>query len=245
MNLKFEINKKYLFYDALLQNIDIDGWVDLQNELWEKYNTGYRLLQGRFYEAFIQDNPENYMTDAVEESKILVNEGMKSVAFQNLLKDTNEYKTWLEKEWNKNKEKIIATLKDILRIEIPSHAVKVLVVSNKMKNGYHLDKGVFAWGHSEDWPNYSMVYLCHEFLHDIIESSDLTHAIIELIADNEMRIRLNGYGEYLYINGKYIGHKNLLEMEKEMLPDWKNYLANKSNSIYDFIDDQKNKQKQE
>ncbi len=241
MNLKFEINQKYLFYEALLQDLEIEGWTELQNDLWNKYNAGYRLLQGGFYEPFIDNDTDRYLSKAVEESKLLVKEGINSIAFQNILKDTEEYKTWLVTEWDKNKTVILSHLKDILRIDIPNHEVKVLVVSNKIHKGRHLGKGVIAWGHKEEWPNYSMVYLCHEFLHDIIENGELTHAVIELIADNELRIRLNGAGEYLYINGKNVGHKYLLEIEQKMLPDWINYLADKSNNIYDFINEQNTK----
>ena len=46
------------------------------------------------------------------------------------------------------------------------------------------------------WPNINMVTLMHEFLHSIIPFNIISHAIIELATNNELRIRLNKKEKY-------------------------------------------------
>ena len=62
--------------------------------------------------------------------------------------------------------------------------------------------------------------------------SDLDHALIELISDNELRIRLNGGGEYFKCNGIETGHDFLLDLEKGILDDWKKYLRDPNLDIF-------------
>jgi len=45
-----------------------------------------------------------------------------------------------------------------------------------------------------------------------------SHGIIELITDNELRIRLNKKGRYFNEKGQDVGHPYLREIEKKILP---------------------------
>ena len=79
------------------------------------------------------------------------------------------------------------------------------------------------------WKNYSTIYLWHEILHSYFGDSDIEHAIIELIVDEELRSRLN--------NAKYPpfeGHKNLSELKKKILPHWRKYLKSEAKDIKKF-----------
>lgn len=235
MNLKFELNKKYLFYIALVKEADIVGWTEMQDELWDEYKKGYQLMQGYLNRAFSSSDVKAYLKESVDDMNKLVQEGMERPEFNKLLANAKEYKKWLENEWRKNKDRVTDELKDILKIELPKDEIKVLVVGDKMKVGQHIRKGVIAWGHPEDWPNYSLVYLAHEYLHNILGKTDLEHAVIELATDNELRIKLNEGGEYFYVDGKLVVHKSLLELEKKLLSDWKKYLSTEDENVFDFI----------
>ena len=235
MNLKFVINEKYLFYTALIDGVEVEGWEELQNTFWDKYRSGYQFLQGYLNKAFVFDEPFLYLSKSMEDAQKLVDEGMHTPLFNELLILTTEYKKWLEKNWNTNKDKVKMELKDILGIELPQTETNVLVVSNKMKGGQHIDSGVIMWGHSEDWPNYSLVYLAHEYLHDIFEPGELEHAVIELIADNELRVRLNKGGDYFVCDGNNVGHVYLKNIENSILADWHSYLKDKNRDIFDFV----------
>jgi hypothetical protein len=50
------------------------------------------------------------------------------------------------------------------------------------------------------------------------------HAIIELLTDEELRIRFNKKGVYFKEKQKFIGHKDLISLKKKILPYWKNYI---------------------
>ena len=87
------------------------------------------------------------------------------------------------------------------------------------------------WGHNDLFENYTTVYLWHEILHTYLGTSQLEHALIQLIADNELRIQLNG-GSY----PPFEGHAYLLPLMKKVLPLWNEYLAktDKNKSIVEF-----------
>ena len=239
MELKFIVSERSLFISNLLQNIDLAGWVDLQNKLWDKYKTGYQLLQGNFDRLYITEFSENTLERGINEIKLLMEEGMKTAVFDKLLQSTHKYKKWLEKEWLVNKAKVENELKDIMRTEFTKEVFTVYVMGNLVHEGRHLGDRKIVWGHKEDWPNYSLVYLAHEYLHSMFSRSDLDHAIIELITDNELRIRLNHSGEYFSCGGKETGHGYLSEIEKKLYPSWQIYLKNKKQTIFEFVQEQK------
>lgn len=235
MKLTFEVDTNYLFYSSLIKGVEIAGWVNLQNELWDKYKNAYQFLQKNYVEYFIKPTTITLDKNLHQEISELVTAGKSSEIFKKLTEDTISYKEWLENNWINNKDRVIDHLNDILRIDLNSLKIKVLVVGNKTHVGRHISNGVIAWGHPEDWQNYSLVYLMHESLHDIFGKRELEHAVIELITDNELRLRLNGSGEYFYENNKLVGHDHLLSLEKDILTAWKAYLADYSVNIFDFI----------
>ena len=83
-----------------------------------------------------------------------------------------------------------------------------------------------------------MVYLMHETLHLILDKklgkNNLAHAIIELITDQELRIRLNKNGVYFKESKEGVGHPFLLKLSKAILPYWKKYLKSKNKNIVNF-----------
>lgn len=74
-----------------------------------------------------------------------------------------------------------------------------------MRDGRYLGSNEISWGGVNEWENYEIVYIWHEILHDdklLGTESDVNHAIIELISDNELRRRLNG-DEYNFDQGHH------------------------------------------
>jgi hypothetical protein len=51
-----------------------------------------------------------------------------------------------------------------------------------------------------------------------IGEKKISHGIIELITDNELRIRLNKKGKYFKEQDRDVGHPYLREIEKKILP---------------------------
>lgn len=236
MGLTFSINKPFLLVSAIFKKTSgVENLTPLKNRLWEEHKTGYQFLKDPDIFGIFSGNDFNKSLTVITTDVVaLVESGLASKELDNVLAETEEYKTWLEKEWDQNKARIEQELKSILKIDLPSGDFEVLVVHPKIGLGRSLGKNRLAWGHSEDWPNYSLVYLAHEMFHSVLGSSPLAHAVIELATDNELRIRINGSGDYLYISEKPVGHDFLLELEKYLLPSWQEFLKG-SESVTEYL----------
>jgi hypothetical protein len=228
MKLKFKIDKKYLLAHSLRQSIaPFSEWNNFQNYLWQESLLGYQFLAG---------SPEvllsfNKTSKSIKEGDKLYKKALKRKEFKRLLAETEKYRKWLEKEWNKNEKKIMGLIEELGGLKTPNITVAVFVTHPKLKNGRSLaDKNMILWGHPEDWKNYSLVYLTHELLHLLTKKCKkpfIMHALIELLADNEIRIKLNGKGIY-FKEGKYaVGHPHLSKLEKKILPQWKEFMKDR------------------
>jgi len=237
MNLSFEINKDLLLSSLLFSDKSEarNLIIPLKNKLWEKYKLPYsHFLKGNDYKNIFADMGNN-LNNLVTQTRNMFEEGIKTEEFEKLLSETESYKKWLENEWNSKKDTVIEILRDILRIEIPVDKVTIYVVDPRIGGGSYLGNNRIFWGHTEDWTNYNVVYMAHEFLHTFIPSGEIEHCLIELATDNELRIRMNRKSEYFIEDGQPVGHDYLREKEKYLLPSWEKYLKNKDKNLFDII----------
>lgn len=199
----------------------------LQNKMWKKYRYAYRFMQ-----LCIKHNlaPFNTINHIVK----VMNFTIKHPLFVDVLNDTNDFLREISTEWNVKKDRVLKIVEDITKIDVFQDFKATLYVTNKKLNAgrniskYYSNKNAFIYGHTNLCDNYNMMYLIHESLHSIFGSSEIEHAIIELIADNELRIRLNNTGKYF----EY-GHDYLHSILVKLIPDWQMYLTSDEN-IYDF-----------
>lgn len=251
MGFKFSINKYYLLVHALKSNISpFDGWVELPNKLWKISDNAYWFLFNPFMHDKIfteinNENIENFFANIINDSKKIFSTAFKSKEFLRLYKETEKYLEFLKKEWEGGKEKIITTTEKIIGEKFPDTKIDVLITHPKLHNGVaFLELNTVCWGHPEDWENYSMVYLIHEALHLVLDKkfgrNNLTHAIIELISDQELRIKLNNGGIYFRESGENVGHDFLRKLIKIMLPHWKKYLKKQNKNIENFYKEMAN-----
>jgi len=236
MNFNFKVNKNLLTASMLFRSNHGDKkLVELKNRMWNKHRDTYDVFNGNYKFTFAGDY-KTKLDNLVEKTEALLNDTEKSPLYKKFYKETQEYKDWLENEWNQKKAEVEKHLLNILKTNFPPKDFEVLVIHPAVGGGCYLGDERIFWGHSEDWPNYSLVYLIHETLHEYFEKSDITHALIELITDNELRIRLNRGGEYFTCNGQEVGHEYLRKLEQKILPEWKTYLNSgiKSQNIFDL-----------
>lgn len=130
-----------------------------------------------------------------------------------------KYVDFLESQWERNRTKSTGIVQELTGFDFTDDEFTILVTHPSLKNGRYLGQKKIALGHNEDWKNYSTVYLWHEILHQYLGHDDLNHAIIQLITDNELRIRFNG-GEY----PPFAGHENLFELMEQLMPAWRDHL---------------------
>jgi hypothetical protein len=101
----------------------------------------------------------------------------------------------------------------------------VYIAHPGLKAGKNFGGNNIVWSHQNYWPNYNTVYIWHELLHSYFEKDDKSHALIELITDEEMRIKLNG-GKY----PPFVEHSFLNEVKLKNLNLWNEYKT----KIYDI-----------
>lgn len=241
MELIFRLNKDYVFFHALnmTQNEEpFFGWGNFTNKIWEESPEIFYFLAGApeyvLYFSLDEEKKELYKK-ANEKLKNL----RKTPEYKRLIKETEVYFLFVKKQWEKNRDNVLSFLRETCKATIPENSISVFITHPKLKNGMAIDKKTIAWGHSEDFKNYSTVYLCHEILHILtdFDNSEITHAVIEIAADNELRMKLNKKGKYF----EYPGHLLLRKTEKKILPYWKKYLTKKEKNINNFIDELKNR----
>ena len=167
----------------------------------------------------------------------------RSQEYKRLIQETKKYTIFVQKQWRRNEKKILSFVESITGIKLPKKTIDIYLTHPKLNNGMTLDDSTIVWSHSEDWKNYATVYLCHELMHIFTnhDPSEITHAVIELMTDNELRIHLNGKGIYFKESGKEVGHRSLRKLEKKILPRWKIYLKKKDKNIFKFLEEIKRK----
>lgn len=243
MTFDFVIDKKFILGGLLFNSKRNSPYIEICNKLWGKYTAAYDLVnRGIDYRELLLLDAKLYFKDVSTQFLELIDEGLTYPEVQQLYSEAEIYKEWIEKAWGDSQVKVETELKSILKTELPTGPFKVLLVPFIIGGGRSLGNNIIFWGdkyaENERFPNYNIIYLVHEALHSIFGKSEIEHSIIEFISDNELRLRLNGEGEYFLCNGINTGHSFLLEMEKKMLKDWKEYLGNPKININQFKENQ-------
>lgn len=233
MKLKFEIDPNYFIAHAL-SNMASDRFsstrhkkdiVDFQNFAWKESKNCYDLLAGRIYpEKFI--NKE--IVGAIKNISRFLTKLQQSAEYQKIFEQTQDYLEFCRKRWDENYESTIRIMEELTGLKFEKNFT-VYITHPSLKNGCYLGKNRIAWGHNEDWQNYSTVYLWHEVLHSCFSNSELEHAIISFATDEELRIRLNG-GKY----PPFVTHQELFSLMKKILPFWRGYLASEKKNFLNF-----------
>lgn len=235
MFFNFRINSDYTFLHALslAQNDEpFFGWSEFTNKIWEKNPAVfYFLASAPEYNLYLSLRKDRVQL-AKQANNVL--ETVRSKAqYKQLIEETHDYLAFVNQQWQENEKIVLPIIEELSGLKLPKSKITVYLTHPKLKNGLTIDKNTIVWGHPEDFRNYTTIYLCHELTHILtdLDDSQLTHTVIELMTDNELRIRLNQKGTYF----EYPGHADLRSLEKKLLPDWKNYLKKKDKNIFSFI----------
>ena len=233
MKLKFVINEDYLVIHVL-SNMSQDRFssskykkeiVSFQNLAWKKSKNCYNFLVSRFSP---DDLSNKNIQSIAKELPSFLRTLKKSKQYKKVLSQTKEYLIFCKSQWDKNYQFTIKIMKELTGLKF-NKTFAIYITPPSLRNGIYLGNNKIAWGHSEDWLNYSTIYLWHEVLHSYLSRSELNHALIQFITDEELRTRLNGRGY-----PPFVGHENLFPLMKRILPYWKKYLKSKSKNIMKF-----------
>ncbi|MFH0815204.1 MAG: hypothetical protein V1934_00065 [Methanobacteriota archaeon] len=233
MKLTFKIDDNYLVAHTLSNvhagrfSSKVDGKElgDFQSRAWKQSKTCYELLVG-------WASPDSLALRNISalstELPMFFSALKASEEYSPVRESTEEYLSVCEQQWHSNAERAESIIHEITGLDL-ARKFTAYITHPSLKNGMSLGGGKIAWGHSEDWPNYTTVYLWHEILHSYFETKELDHAIIQLIADEELRVRLNG-GEY----PPFTGHERLHPLMRKILPRWRTYLKSENKNIGSF-----------
>lgn len=250
MKLEFIVDKTQLISHTIKnynthQLVPFPSWKKLEKRLWNKYRNdpayyfvnpyikaGYTVwaLEDLSRQSALNNIPfKKVLSNALKKVDTIYQEIEKSDEFKQLYREANDYLLLTKKRWDAEEAKIFQFITEVAGITLPTITVKVFINHPKTGGGQaYPENNAFRWGHSEDWPNYTVVYLAHELMHILTKKQQkdekIMHSLIELMTDNELRIRLSGGGEYFTIDG----HAYIKELVRIILPIWKDYLAGKS-----------------
>ncbi|PIU99054.1 hypothetical protein COS59_01855 [Candidatus Wolfebacteria bacterium CG03_land_8_20_14_0_80_36_15] len=243
MKFEFKINKYYLVGHVMVsKNKPFPAWKKLEEKIWQKYKDepAYYFLNPKHISWTLETiqidssnkNIKGVFLKHISTLEKIYQEIFKSKEFKRLYKETEKYLKFVKRQWQKNKKQALETIQILSGIKLPKKQITVYLTHPKLYNGKAIvEKNIILWGHKEDWQNYSTIYLCHELMHILTwkkqKNYRLMHAIIELLTDEELRIRLNKKGAYFKEKQKLIGHKDLISLKKKILPCWKNYIKGK------------------
>lgn len=181
------------------------------------------LSDGKTYKTLLESLPQ------------YLNNLKKQPEYKKILKQTETYKDLCETRWQKKFPKTLKIMEELTGLKF-SYDFDVYITHPSLANGRsYPEDHTIVWGHNEDWPNYTIIYLWHEILHYYIKPNEsknpeLVHCVIELLTDNELRYRLNGT-----VYPPFIGH-NLLETNKaKIYPQWQLYLKAPNKNILTFL----------
>ena len=207
--------------------------VAFQNYAWEVSSELYNVLARPIYaEKLIVDYGsllsywKNFDWNELDEYLMNL---VKSQEYKTIYRQTQEYLSFCSMQWNNNYRVTSRIIHDLTGLPLRDKFT-IYITHPCQRNGTSYGNMKIGWGHKEEWPNYTTIYLWHEILHQYLGSDDIEHAIIQLVADEELPVRLNG-GSY----PPFVGHEYLVPVMEKILPEWKDYMKRESRDIQKFI----------
>lgn len=234
------------------KNKPFPAWKKLEERIWQKHREepAYYFLNPKYIKLtierlqvnFTKGNTKNILSKQGIILEKIYQEIFKSSEFKRLLKETKKHLIFVRNQWSKNKKRALKILQEISNLPIPKHKITIYITHPKSRNAKTIDKDTIVIGRTENWENYLTVYLCHELLHIMTwpahfqPNFNILHAII-MLADDELKIRLNKKGKYLSFKKEELSAEvvNLINLAKKILPYWKKYLVGElGKNILDF-----------
>ncbi|MBS2004164.1 MAG: hypothetical protein JST44_21845 [Cyanobacteria bacterium SZAS LIN-5] len=239
ITLSFQVDPAYLAYYTIRNceasrfvNVDDENnqkIVDFQNAAWFKDRQASQFI--RFGPSDVNVLASPSIVEIAQRAEKLIQSVLDDATFAPLLAETSHSLELIRSQWERNCLKTHDMISEMTGFTLKGD-FRVFLTHQALKQGYYQSelKAMFC-AYRNSWPNYNTVYIWHELLHHFIPgSADLEHAVIQLITDNELRIRLNG-GQY----PPFEGHPYLKPLMELIVPHWRNYLNSKNRKIEKFI----------
>lgn len=140
--------------------------------------------------------------------------------YDKLVVETHKYIEESLKEWDSNAESSFKFMSRLSGFKF-GFELNVYVTHPSIGNGKSIwreGEKAIQFGAVPTFKNYFTVYIWHEILHLHMDKGSISHAVNQLLTDNDLRVHLNG--------GKaesFEGHSNLFPLMKALESDWSAY----------------------
>lgn len=210
-------------------------WIDVQldnlgevEEFFSRHSVFSNGVANVLYRFALDDGPELVVEFAGEIKK--------TQEYKSVLQLTEQYKEEFEAQWGLHYAESLAIMQDITGIDFQHDSFEVYVTHPYYQAAEYFGQKRIGFGVSRTYLQSVVTGLWHEILHDKISSDDSafdkSHVIIQFVADNELRVRLNkGVEQYPPFMGAY---PHLFPIMELILPAWQKYLASPNRNILEF-----------
>ncbi len=238
ITLNFIICRQLLAYSALTAIEDYNFIAGSRRDDIRALQLRAKAIQPEAFQTLQKGNRYQIATNAISDAGLanfllaVTNEPI----FDNIFASTKEAVSKIENEWNTNFSAAQSIVSDITRLSLDG-TFDVFVNHPSLRDGVNLNKVIF-FTYQSNFGNDNTIYLWHEVLHCFIDvlgaprgDGTLEHIVIQLVADEELRIRLNGGGY-----PPFIGHKSTWDDKLRLMPAWRTYLGSPNRNILQFIE---------
>ena len=222
MNVEFVVNDYLLAWNLLFRPSISEDIQIMKERLWKNYPKQYMRAEKENVEIL------KYTNDFIPDDDTLYNFIFNTEEFQLVKKQTDKYRRFLMKIWDKHQKEIQSSLKELLRFKV-ENSYQILVIHPFLDNVEFLKKNPkknIVWGKKEDTNDGLKAII--RILFTLIKyevgdyqspNKEIVSAIIDLMVTNEIYTRLSTITKYDE------GLKKLKLLKKQLYPYWLMYMG--------------------
>ena len=252
LKINFKIDKTYLAYEAIATRVageeertfvqDRAGRQHLREfkaaaEKRDPLACLFMKADGKIFRIMTLANHAGLCSEELaKRTENLLLEMTANPLFAPLLEDSHNAVTNLEAEWDSKYSESLKIVEALTGFSFDK--TFDVYVTHPCQPAGHNSYGTIFTTFRKGFPNYNTVYLWHEILHsyiepaagDYVDNERSSHSVIQLITDNELRVRMGG-GNY----PPFEGHDYLNETMECLLPAWRDYLKQDKHDALAFL----------
>lgn len=220
--LNLILNDEYLITHTLIKAraygkyaSDVEAF---QNLAWSLNEAAYRQLRQEGYSSELKAMSSN--ADFLKTYSQFFNLLKNTPEYKLILKEVQDYMSESLSEWDTNLEKSAPFMLKHSGFTF-NYDVYAYITHPAVGNGrsWHNEKSHhLTFGTWPKFENYFTVYIWHEIIHFHMESDEVSHAVNQLLTDNELRVFFNG-GKLVPL----VGHRELMNLMENNLDKWEEY----------------------
>jgi hypothetical protein len=236
--LKFQIDKNYLIAYAF-RHRDKDLRIsEILPSSIENFRNALKIQDPEMLNLLSKLWVDSLLNPAFDTTNVIpkITEFLKEIAllpeFQAIYKETEDSLVLIQKEWESNFQKSFEMIKDMTNINFENDNYQIFVTHPAIRNFRYVGNNKIACSYQGDYPNFNTISLWHHILLSKIFGPTINQSILDLMCENELRIRLNG-GEYPPL----FGNEPMRKLTEMLLPDWKEYLKRDKRDLEAFVEE--------